>query len=233
MGETSSFQKEFILMEDIMNGIELRQVNKTLKKNHILKDINLSLTVGKIYGFYGRNGSGKTMLFRCISGLLIPDTGDVTIFDKKLGKDISFPESMGLVMENIGFWPQYTGFENLKLISNIRNMIDDEDIKNVLSLVGLEPADKRKYKQYSLGMKQKLSIAQALMERPNLLILDEPTNSLDEQSVQKFRDIMLEQKDKGTLILIASHNKDDIRLLCDEIFQLDEGECRPMEGNAL
>ncbi len=201
----------------------LTNVYKTIKKREILSDINLTLEKGNIYGLYGRNGSGKTMLIRLISGLIMPTSGEIDVFGKVIGRDVSFPESMGLTIENVGFWPRYTGFECLRFIASIKNQIGDQEISAVLERVGLDPHDKRKYKEYSLGMKQKLAIAQAIMERPDLIMLDEPTNSLDEESVKAIRQLLLEEKDRDALIIIASHNKDDLRILADTTFLLSDG----------
>ncbi len=206
-----------------MEAIRLVNLNKVIRKHPILKDINLSLDKGKIYGFFGRNGSGKTMLFRAISGLIKPTSGEVYIFGKKLGSDISFPESLGIIIESVGFWPQFTGFENLKILASIKSKISGEQITKAIKKVGLDPEDKRLYSKYSLGMKQRLGIAQAIMEEPDLIILDEPTSSLDEEGVQLIRQILIEEKKRGATILISSHNKEDIDFLSDEKFKMDNG----------
>lgn len=206
-----------------MEAIRMMNVNKTIKKRPILNGINLSLTGGKIYGFFGRNGSGKTMLFRSICGLIKPTTGEIYVFNKKLGSDISFPESLGVIIEAVGFWPQFTGLENLKIIASIKNIIDEEQIKKSIARLELDPDDKRNYSKYSLGMKQRLGIAQAIMEQPDLIILDEPTSSIDEEGVELVRRILLEEKERGATILIASHNKEDIEYLADEKFKMENG----------
>ena len=164
--------------------------------------------------------------------MVVPDSGRIQVFDEVLGAKTSFPSSMGLVIENVGLWKHLTGFENLRLLASIKKEIDAAQINRTLERVGLDPTDKRKYGAYSLGMKQKLAIAQALMEMPKLIVLDEPTNSLDEQSVLQFRKILLEEKERGATILIASHQKEDLKLLCDQIFLIDAGTCRVMgEGS--
>ena len=206
-----------------MEAIRMMNVNKTIKKRPILNGINLSLTGGKIYGFFGRNGSGKTMLFRSICGLIKPTTGEIYVFNKKLGSDISFPESLGVIIEAVGFWPQFTGLENLKIIASIKNIIDEEQIKKSIARLELDPDDKRNYSKYSLGMKQRLGIAQAIMEQPDLIVLDEPTSSIDEEGVELVRRILLEEKERGATILIASHNKEDIEYLADEKFKMENG----------
>jgi len=206
-----------------MKAVQVINLNKVIRNHQILKNINLSLDKGKIYGFFGRNGSGKTMLFRSICGLIKPTSGEIITFDKKLGVDISFPESLGVIIESVGLWPQYTGFFNLKLLASIKNIISDEDIKNSIKRVGLDSDGKKIYKKYSLGMKQRLGIAQAIMEKPDLIILDEPTNALDEDGIILVRNILREERDRGATILIASHNKEDIDLLSDEKFKMDNG----------
>ncbi|MGF7400439.1 ATP-binding cassette domain-containing protein [Thermoanaerobacterium thermosaccharolyticum] len=206
-----------------MGYLEVSNLSKNIGQNEILKNINLNLEKGTIYGFFGRNGSGKTMLFRALCGLIKPTSGTITINNKVLHRDISFPESIGVIIESPGFWDHYTGFENLKVLSSIKNIIGDEDIRKSIKRVGLDPDDRRIYKKYSLGMKQRLAIAQAIMERPDIIILDEPTNSLDENGVQLVREILIGEKKRGALILIASHNKDDIDILSDVKYKVDDG----------
>jgi len=163
------------------------------------------------------------MLFRAICGLIKPTSGTIYVLGKKLGKDISFPESLGIIIESVGFWPHYTGFQNLRFLAAIKNIITDIEIKRAIERVGLDPNDKRPYSKYSLGMKQRLGIAQAIMEKPDLIILDEPTNALDEDGISLIRNILIEEKKRGATILIASHNKDDIELLSDCKFKMEQG----------
>ena len=211
-------------MKSNMKGyIQIRNLSKKIKNNVVLDHINLELDKGKIYGFRGINGSGKTMLFRAICGLIIPTEGEIIIDNKKLHKDISFPESIGVLIENPGFLPNYTGKQNLKLLAEIKDIVSSDDIDKIITLVGLDPNDRRKYKQYSLGMKQKLGIAQALMEDPELILLDEPTNSLDEDSVRNILDIIEKEKRKGKTILIASHDKLSLDEISDYIYKIDKG----------
>jgi len=210
-----------------MMAVEIYHLTKIIKGKTILDDITLELERGKIYGFFGRNASGKTMLFRAICGLIKPTRGEVRVFGKRIGVDVSFPESLGLIIENVGFWEQWTGFQNLKFLASIKNIITDEDIRAAIRRVGLDPDDKRIYGKYSLGMKQRLGIAQAIMEKPQLIVLDEPTNSLDEEGVGLVRNILLEEKERGATILIASHIKEDIDLLCDEKFKVEAGRIYP------
>ena len=202
---------------------KITDVNKTIKKAPILRDINLEFTGGKVYGLRGKNGSGKTMLMRAICGLITPDSGIIDIDGKILGKDISFPESIGVLIENPAFIGNYTGFKNLKVLASIQNRIGDEQIRKALEDIGLDPDDKRTYRKYSLGMKQKLGIAAAVMENPDIIILDEPINALDEVSVEKVHDILEEQKKRGAVIIIACHDKEELDQLSDEIIEISDG----------
>lgn len=206
-----------------MSYIELKNVSKAIKDSKILDSISLSLEKGKIYGFLGSNGSGKTMLFRTISGLIRPTSGEVSINDKVIGKEIDFPESCGITIENTGFWNDQTGFDNLKNIASIKNIVDDRAIMESMQRIGLNPQDKRKFRKYSLGMKQKLALVQAFMESQDLIILDEPTNSLDEESAIRVRNILREERSRGATILIASHISEDIDRLADKKFKVNLG----------
>ncbi len=199
-------------------------ISKTIKGRTILDDINLKFENGKVYGFVGRNGSGKTMLFRAVSGLMNIDSGRIVLDDKILHKDMEVLPSLGLIIENAGLFGEYTGYKNLKLLANINKKIGDEEIKEAILLVGLDPDDKRTYKKYSLGMKQRLVIAQAIMEKPDIILLDEPTNALDEKGVREIRDIIKKEKDRGALILLASHNKEDIESLADKVYFMENGK---------
>lgn len=204
--------------------VVFKNYNKLIKKKEILTDINLTFESGKIYGLHGHNGSGKTMFLRAICGLILPTSGSVTVDGKTVGKDIEFPDSVGVIIENMSLIPEYTGFKNLQLLAGIKKKIGDSEIRDTLISVGLDPDDKRKVKEYSLGMKQKLNFAQAIMEKPELLLLDEPTNAMDVQTVEKVRSILVEMKEKGTLIIIASHNKEDLDALCDEFIDICDGK---------
>lgn len=204
--------------------IEIKNYTKKIKGIRVLDGIDLSLKSGNIYGLKGVNGSGKTMLMRAVCGLILPTSGQVWIDGKELGKDISFPESVGLLLENPSFISNYTGFKNLKMIADLKGKIDDEAIREALSLVGLEPDDKRTFKKYSLGMKQKLGIACAIMENPDLILLDEPTNALDEKGVAMVRDILVNRRNQGALILLACHDKEQLEFLSDEIIEIYEGK---------
>lgn len=203
--------------------IKLTNVSKTMKGANVLDNINLELINGKIYGLKGKNGSGKTMLMRAICGLIRTE-GTIEIDGKILGKDMSFPESIGALIENPAFIGNYTGFKNLKVLASIQNRINDEDIRKALRLVQLDPNDKRTYRKYSLGMKQKLGIAAAFMENPDIIILDEPINALDEAAAKQIHEILDEQKKRGALIIIACHDKEELEMLSDEIIEIYEGK---------
>ena len=203
--------------------IKIENYTQKIKKDIILNDINLHLKENKIYGFVGRNGSGKSILFKGICGLLNISNGKIIIKGKEIGKDIDFYDNLGEVLDGAGFLPNLSSFDNLKLLASIRNKISDSDIKSALNKVGLDPNDKKKYKKYSLGMKQKLALAQAIMENPELLILDEPFNGLDSYSVKDIREMLIDYKKEGKTILISSHIKEDIDILCDEVYELDRG----------
>ena len=208
-----------------MEYIILKNVNKTIKGKKILDNINLELEKGLVHGFFGRNASGKTMLFRAVAGLITVDSGEIDVFGKRITDDNSFPDSMGIMIENIGLWKNLNGVETLKLIADIKGIIGIDEIREALTRVGLDPDDKRKYRAYSMGMRQKLVLAQAIMEKPELLILDEPTNGFDEQAVELFQKIILEEKQRGATCLIATHQKEDIKDLCDKVYNIKDGRC--------
>ena len=201
--------------------ITIENVNKKFKENNILQNINLSLEKGNIYGFVGSNGSGKTVLFKIIAGFLEPTEGTIKINNKIIGKDIDFPTSCGVIIESPGFISSLSGYKNLKMLADIKGIIKEDKIKEYMRIFKLDPDDNKKVKSYSLGMKQKLGIIQALMEEPEILILDEPMNALDEESVKRVREILLEIKHKK-IILLSSHNKEDIELLCDDIYKVED-----------
>ncbi len=203
--------------------IEVTNYTKKIKNNTVLDNVTSTFESGKIYGLHGRNGSGKTMLLRAISGLILPTSGYVSINGKIVGKDIEFPENIGIIIEHMSLMNEYSAFDNLKMLAKIRNKISETEIRKALVRVGLDPESKKKVKTFSLGMKQKLNIAQAIMEEPEILLLDEPTNALDEETVKSVRDLLLELKENGTVIIIASHNKEDLDILCDHILEIENG----------
>ena len=198
-------------------------VKKNIGKKEILKDVNLTMEDRYIYGFIGKNGSEKTMLFRALSGLMNISSGEIRLDNQILHKDMKVLPSLGLIIENAGLYPELTGLNNLKLLAKINSKIGDEEIYNAIKRVGLDPDDKRPFRKYSLGMKQRIIIAQAIMEKPDIIMLDEPTNALDIDGVEEIRNIIMEEKKRGTLILIASHNTDDIDLLADKVYTVNEG----------
>lgn len=201
--------------------IKIAHLTKTIKKACVLKDVSMELESGRIYGFQGENGSGKTMLFRAVSGLIHPTEGTIEIDGNILGKDISFPPNMGILLENPVFLNEYTGYDNLKMLASIRNK--DADIAGALTSVGLDPEDGRKFRKYSLGMKQRLGIACAIMEQPQLLLMDEPFNSLDPEGQSIIADLLLSLKKQGCLILLTSHDQSELERLSDEIFLVRNG----------
>lgn len=203
--------------------IEITNLCKSFKETKVLNDITIKIKKGNIVGIIGRNGSGKTVLFKCICGLVSPTKGTVKINNKILGKDMDIPDNIGAIIETPGFLPKYNGFKNLKFLAMIKNQISNENIKDTIKLVGLNPDSKKHVGKYSLGMRQRLGIAQAIMENPDILILDEPMNGLDNEGVQDIRKLLLKLKDDGKTILLASHNKEDIEVLCDEVYMMDKG----------
>ena len=204
-------------------GIIVQNITKEFKNQVVLKTVNLEFEMGKIYGIIGRNGSGKTVLLKCICGLLAPSTGKIIVGDKVVGKDIDYPQNIGFIIESPGFLPNYSGFKNLKYLASIRGRVKDDEIRKCIELVGLNPDDKKHVSNYSLGMRQRLGIAQALMENPDILILDEPMNALDNVGVDYMRKVFLRMKEEGKMIIIASHIRDDIDILCDEVYGIDAG----------
>ena len=186
--------------------IEIKDLTKSFDGVEVLSHISMTLEKGKIYGLVGRNGSGKTMLMKHILGFVSPTSGSITIDGKILGKDIDAPDNIGAIIENPGFLPGYSGFRNLKMLASIRHKISDEDIKNAIRLVGLDPESKKHVGKYSLGMRQRLGLAQALMEHPDILLLDEPLSGLDNDGVQEMYQILLKQREAGKLIVVASQS---------------------------
>ena len=207
-----------------MISICLEGIIKDIKENRVLNDISLQMTGGKIYGLRGKNGCGKTMLMRAICGFIIPTKGKVIINGKQLHKDIHFPESIGVLIENPAFLNEYSGYKNLKLIGDILGGVKSEDIEHALYQAGLDAKDKKTYGKYSLGMKQKLGIANALLCEPEIIILDEPINALDEDSMKKIKETLLRIRDNGKIILVACHDKEELNYLADEIFIMSEGK---------
>lgn len=203
--------------------IEVQNVVKRFRDQVVLKNVSISFEKGKIHGIVGRNGSGKTVLFKCICGLMHPEEGVILVNGKRVGRDVDMPENIGAIIEAPGFLPNYSGYKNLRFLANIRRKIGKEEILNVLKTVGLDPESRKHVGKYSLGMRQRLGIAQAIMEDPEILILDEPMNGLDNAGVQDIRALLLELKVQGKTILLASHNHEDIAALCDTVHEMDGG----------
>ncbi|ONI38170.1 multidrug ABC transporter ATP-binding protein [Candidatus Epulonipiscium fishelsonii] len=204
--------------------IKFENVSKKFKQEEVLVNINFKIDKGKTYGFVGRNGSGKTVIFKLLSGLILPTSGNIYVNDVNLTKTKQFPQNMGILIETPGFIPHYSGLKNLKILNDLSDFkVSVQKIKESMSLVGLDPENRKHLRTYSLGMKQKLGIAQAIMNEPELLILDEPMNGLDEDSVLKMREFFNSLKQKQVTTLLASHNKEDISSLCDKIFYIKSG----------
>lgn len=199
------------------------EVTKSIKGKRILQNVSLEMQTGLVYGFCGRNGSGKTMLFRALSGLMRIDSGRICWKGQELHKDFSVLPSLGIVLEHAELYPNLTGLENLSYLAGFKGIIGKEEMCEALERVGLEPYDKRVYGKYSMGMKQRLAIAQAIMERPEVIMLDEPTNGLDEAGVQEIRTLVGQERERGALILLASHNKEDMNLLADHVYRVVDG----------
>ena len=202
---------------------------KIIRGKPILSDVNLHLKGGSVYGFAGPNGSGKTMLFRALSGLISVTSGTISLDGKVLRRDFDVLPSLGIVLEHVGLYPNLTGLENLEYLASLRGRAQTEDLRGALLRVGLDPNDRRTYRKYSLGMKQRLAIAQAVMERPDVIMLDEPTNGLDEDGVKQIRTLIQEERSRGAMVLLASHNREDIRVLADHSYRIKDGAVVPQE----
>lgn len=204
--------------------IRTENATKSIRGALILDNVNVEFESGKIYGLQGPNGSGKTMLMRLVGGLIQPSSGEVFIDGKKLGQSFDFPTSMGLLIENPAFLPNYTGLKNLELLAGIKGNVDLEQLRQTIRDVGLNPDDKRKYRKYSLGMKQRLGIAAAIMEKPELILMDEPTNALDDAGVEQICQLLQRERDRGALILMACHDATILEQMSDEIYTIYEGK---------
>lgn len=216
-------------MKNNMDIIKIEDVSLNIKKDKILNNVSVNFQKGKVYGLIGRNGSGKTMLMKCICGFIKPTSGKIIVNDKIIGKDCDFPNSIGVIIETPGFIPYYSGFKNLKLLANLNKKISDNDIKDSMERVGLEPSLKRWVSKYSLGMRQRLGLAQAIMEDPDILILDEPMNGLDKEGVIEIRKYITQLRNEGKTIIMASHSSEDIQVLCDEVYEMDKGNLKKFQ----
>lgn len=204
--------------------ININNATKYIKKALILDNVTLEFHSGRIYGLQGPNGSGKTMLMRLACGLIRPTSGAVYIDGKKLGKDMDFPASLGLLIENPAFLPNYTGLKNLELLAGIQKRVGTAEVRQAIRDAGLDPDDRRKFRKYSLGMKQRLGIAAAIMERPELILLDEPTNALDESGVAQICGLIRRERERGALILLACHDARILEGLADEVYTVYDGK---------
>ncbi|MDD5369616.1 MAG: ATP-binding cassette domain-containing protein [Anaerolineaceae bacterium] len=204
-------------------AINVTHVSKKINGRLLLDEINLFIPEGKIYGIIGPNGAGKSILLRVICGLVLPTIGEVTVFNKKIGRDVEFPPSLGALIDSPGLLPNFSGYQNLLLLSKIRNSISKERIRDTINLVGLDPYDRRPTKTYSTGMRQRLGIALAIMENPRLLILDEPITGLDTKGVDDIHEILRKHNQQGVTILITSHSREEIDIMCDASFFMNSG----------
>ena len=204
--------------------IQVNDVSKAFKDNNVLVDVNMKVEKGSICGLVGRNGSGKTLLMKIICGLAKADKGEVYVNGNQIGRDVDFPKDTGIIIENPGFIPYMSGYDNLVSLSSINRSVEKKRILQCMELVQLDPNDKKHVSKYSLGMRQRLGIAQAIMENPSILVLDEPMNGLDNQGVDDMRKLFLKLKEEGKTILFASHNREDISVLCDRLYEIDMGK---------
>ena len=205
---------------------EIKNVSKRFGDETVVREVSLSLEPGRIYGIAGRNGSGKTVLFKMLIGFLKPTAGRIFVNGKEIGRDRDFAEDVGIIIETPGFLGGFSGYKNLEYLAGIKRRIGKEEIRRSMEKVGLDPGSRKKVKKYSLGMRQRLGIAQAIMEEPKLLILDEPMNGLDRQGAEEIRGLFLRLKGEGVTILLASHHKEDMELLCDKVYEMEDGYLR-------
>ena len=206
-----------------MAVIGIHDLTKTFRGNVVLSNVSLEIEAGTVTGLIGRNGSGKTMLMKCICGLISPTSGNITVQGKRVGKDVDIPDNIGVIIETPGFLPNFSGYKNLMQLAKIRRKVGKNEIRAAMERVGLNPDDKKHVGKYSLGMRQRLGLAQAIMEDPDILILDEPLNGLDKDGVKEMRQYLLDLKVQGKTILIASHSAEDIDVLCDTVCEMDKG----------
>lgn len=211
-------------MKGVFAVIEINDISLNIKGHEILSRVNMSMTEGNIYGLVGSNGSGKTMLMKCICGFVRPTSGAIIVHGEMIGGDVDYIKDAGVIIETPGFIMYYSGLKNLKTLSEISGKSDVAEIREAMEICGLNPDLKLPVKKYSLGMRQRLGIAQAIMEDPSILILDEPMNGLDKDGVETIRKLLIKMRDEGKLILLASHNWEDIDILCDEVYEVERGK---------
>lgn len=208
-----------------MSYIKTINLKKKIDNDILLKNINVNIEKGKVYGFWGKNGSGKTLLFKTICGLVKPTEGKIYIKNKELGKDIEFPDSCGILIDGPGYWPNRTAFDNLKLLLEMnKNNLSDNEINSLFKEIGFDEYKNKKIKEFSLGFRQRFGICQAIVGNPELIILDEPFNAIDEESISEISNILISQRNNGATILISSHDKDELRSICDYVYMLKNGE---------
>ena len=205
------------------SAISVQGVSKIFGDTTVLRDVSREFEEGRVHGIVGNNGSGKTVLMKCICGFLPPSKGKILIRGKQVGRDMDFPDDTGIIIETPGFLPNLTGRKNLELLASLRRRVDREGIRRTIERVGLDPDSKKPVGKYSLGMRQRLGIAQAIMENPSLLILDEPFNGLDKNGVAHMREVIKGLREQGKTIILASHNQMDIDELCDTVCEMDAG----------
>ncbi len=206
--------------------IEIKMATKIIKDKILLEEVNLKVGQGEIVGIIGRNGSGKTVLFKCICGFMKLTSGEIWVKEKEIGKGGRLAEDVGIIIETPGFLPNYSGYRNLHFLAGVKNRVGKDEIRDVMKRVGLDPYSRNPIRTYSMGMKQRLAIAQSIMEDQTIMILDEPMNGLDNRGVEEVRKLLLELKEKGKTILIASHIKEDIDILCDKVYEMDRGRIK-------
>lgn len=212
-----------------MPYIECKHCEKKIHNTRLLKDMSLCLEKNKIYGFIGHNGCGKTMLFKLLTGMISASEGEVLVNGERVDPAAPYPQKLGVMIENNGLWPYLSAYDNLAVLASIRKEMKKQDIQNVLHRVGLDNTGKKVFSKFSLGMKQRLMLAQAIMERPELLVLDEPTNALDKDGIRLFKQIILEEKERGATVLIASHSLEDFTNFCDGVVYMEQGEITKTE----
>jgi ABC-2 type transport system ATP-binding protein len=217
--------------ENMALAVSVRHVTKVIRGAVVLDDVSLELASGRVYGLRGSNGSGKTMLMRALCGLIRPTQGEVTVDGRKLGSSVAFPSGVGALIEHPAFLAKLTGFNNLALLGRIRGVVTAGDVRQALRDVGLNPADRRPFRKFSLGMKQRLGIAAALMEHPGLIVLDEPANGLDEEAMRLLRQLLTRRRDEGALVVLSSHDQAELEFLADEIFEFSAGKMTGHSGS--